>query len=155
MQCSSATPHTSARLHLNSTQLKLRGPSSNMSPPPPLLHPSRGPRYSFWPTRADSAHVGSSQPIAPVSPLLPGSSARLERRSVSERSQVVKGNRGDRRHGCGGPASRPRQISVTAYCKLQYREQGWIQQDWGCVYGYACVGNACGTIGDPRRRFPY
>lgn len=153
------SPRTSARLHLNSTQLKLRGPSSNMSLPcstPPILaRRSPGPRYSFWPTRADSAHVGSSQPIAPVSPLLPRSSAQLKRRSVRELSQVMKGNRADRRHGCRGPAPRPRPISVTAYCKLQYERQGWIERDWGCVYGYACMGNACGAIGDPRSRFPY
>lgn len=42
--------------------------------------------------------------------------------SGRELSQVMKGNRGDRRGF--GPASKARQISVTAYCKLQTKHRG-------------------------------
>lgn len=94
---------------LNSTQLGSnsggwrRGVPFLVSPPPK--------KYSFSPTRADSSwRRPNPPPIATDRPRSssPGSSrARLERRSVRELSQVVKGNRGDRRARLRGPC-RPR-----------------------------------------------
>lgn len=129
MQRCDASHICSSSPQLSSAQTQ--GPFANMSPPcfaPPILAIARrGPDIHFR-QRVLTALTSAPHNQSPRFPLFPPprSSARLKRRSVSELSQVVKGNRGDRRHGCGAPASRPRQISVTAYCKLQYKKQGWI-----------------------------
>lgn len=127
---------------LNSARLKLRGPFFQHVTPPlpssappcrpaPILAMARrgppSPDTHFRQRVLTAARVGSSQPIAPVPPPFFSSRdhlARLERRSVRELSQVVKGNRGDRRAGLRGPCvPGRRQISVTAYCKLRCKKK--------------------------------
>lgn len=133
--------HTSVSLHL---------PSCSILPTclPAARHPSLRSlatdltqhRRSISPIRVDSIRVWLLTADASICEVKAVFSHRLHTRRLWKVTEETG--------GAVAPHPPPRLSSATPNCTATQRG-GYIYQDWGWVYGYACSGKPHGTISDP------